>query len=112
MADLFCKFYDVTETPAILKARIFCTRRNRLEAFASACGRDPEQLKQEFATVARQQLLAVRDQRIRPGLDDKVLADWNGLMIDTLARAGAVLQIPEYLEAAHRASDDGLYENA
>ena len=102
VVELFCKFYDVTETGNFEGQNILHTTQS-LEAFASLCGREPKQLKQKFA-VARQQLLAIRDQRIRPGLDDKVLADWNGLMIDTLARAGAVLQMPEYLEAAARAS--------
>ena len=86
-----------------MKARIFCTKLQSFEAFASTRGCDPEALKYKIKG-ARQKLLAVRDQRIRPGLDDKVLADWNGLMIDTLARAGVVLEVPEYLAAARRAS--------
>ena len=42
----------------------------------------------------RTKLLAVRDLRVRPGLDDKVLADWNGLMIAALANASLMLGEP------------------
>ena len=48
----------------------------------------------------RARLLAVRDRRVWPGLDDKRLASWNALMIGALAEAGAVLGRPDYLEAA------------
>ena len=51
----------------------------------------------------RQQLLAARANRIRPGLDDKVLADWNGLMIAALVNAGVMLQQPQWIELAKRA---------
>ena len=48
-------------------------------------------------------LFDVRSRRIAPGLDDKVLADWNGLMIGALARAAAVFSRPEWLAAAQAA---------
>jgi hypothetical protein len=51
----------------------------------------------------RQQLLAARANRVRPGLDDKVLADWNGLMIAALVNAGVMLQQPQWIELAKRA---------
>ena len=50
-----------------------------------------------------ERLLTVRDQRIRPGLDDKVLADWNGLMIAAIARAAQRLDMPNWLEMARSA---------
>src|SRR5262245_28272123 len=48
----------------------------------------------------RAKLLARRAGRIRPGWDDKVLADWNGLMIAALAQAARVFDRPEWLELA------------
>ncbi len=48
-------------------------------------------------------LLAARAERTPPGRDDKVLADWNGLMIAALARAAAVFDRPDWLERARRA---------
>ena len=50
-------------------------------------------------------LLDARAARVRPGLDDKVLADWNGLMIAALVNAGIVLDEPSWLAMARRAFD-------
>jgi uncharacterized protein YyaL (SSP411 family) len=50
-------------------------------------------------------LLAAREKRVRPGLDDKVLADWNGLMIAALANAGAMLGEPDWIALGTRAFD-------
>jgi uncharacterized protein YyaL (SSP411 family) len=48
-------------------------------------------------------LLERRAKRVRPGLDDKVLADWNGMMIAALADAGAAFDEPHWIAAAVRA---------
>lgn len=49
---------------------------------------------------ARELLLAARNTRPWPGLDDKVLTEWNGMMLATLAEAAALLQRPDWLAAA------------
>ena len=53
----------------------------------------------------RSALVAARAQRIRPGRDDKVLADWNGLTIAALCRAGAAFGRPDWIERAASAFD-------
>ncbi len=53
--------------------------------------------------IMRAKLLAARALRVRPGLDDKVLADWNGLMIAALANAGALLGENAWIDLGARA---------
>ncbi len=53
--------------------------------------------------AARAKLLQARQPRIRPGLDDKILADWNALTISALAIAGRLLDETRYIDAARRA---------
>ena len=64
----------------------------------------PPDRMQEALSSAVPQLIAARDIRVRPHLDDKILTAWNGLMISALARAGAALDEPRYVEAAQRAT--------
>jgi uncharacterized protein YyaL (SSP411 family) len=52
--------------------------------------------------LARDKMLAVRSRRVRPHLDDKILASWNGLMLAAIARAYAVLGDERYRAAAER----------
>jgi hypothetical protein len=65
--------------------------------------RRPGDPPDDGAEALRQRLLEIRSQRPRPRLDDKIMADWNGLMIAAFARAGAVFGESRYLEAAHAA---------
>jgi uncharacterized protein len=58
----------------------------------------------------REKLLAARDRRVRPGLDDKRLTSWNALMIAALAEAGAALEQPRYLRAAGECAEFVLRE--
>ena len=59
----------------------------------------------EHLDAARQQLFAARNKRIHPHKDDKILTDWNGLMIAALAKGAKVLDEPEYTRAAKQSAD-------
>ncbi len=69
--------------------------RNILHVPLGASATPPPQLPE-----ARRILLAAREQRVRPGLDDKRLCSWNALMVSALADAGAALGREDYLDAA------------
>jgi uncharacterized protein YyaL (SSP411 family) len=54
---------------------------------------------------ARQKLFTAREQRIRPGRDEKILTSWNALMIKGMSRAGRILERPDFIASAARAMD-------
>lgn len=63
---------------------------------------------------AQQKLFAAREQRIRPGRDEKILGSWNGLMIAGMARAARIFNRPDWLHSAQQALDfvqHTLWEN-
>jgi uncharacterized protein YyaL (SSP411 family) len=90
----FRKAYDVTPEGNWEHHTIL--HRNRAPALLS----DEEERR---LTGLRAKLKTVRDKRAWPGWDDKVLADWNGLMIAALANASAVFERDDWLAAAMRA---------
>ena len=59
----------------------------------------------EFIQNCRTKLMKEREKRIHPLKDDKILTDWNGLMIAALSKGASVLQEPTYLKAAEKAAD-------
>lgn len=73
------------------------------------CQTDAQRIKSiaEAETAARlkAQLLPVREKRVRPGRDGKILTDWNGLAIAALAECGRALRKPEWISAAVAAFD-------
>ncbi len=79
------------------------------ETIAKLDGIATEQVEASLA-ASRAKLLAVREGRARPGLDDKILTGWNGLMIASLAKAAAVLQEPSYGRAGAQAAQFLLSE--
>jgi hypothetical protein len=90
--EFFAHHYDVTAAGNFEGHNIL----NRLKP------QERSQADETRLAGLRQKLLAVRATRIRPGLDDKVLADWNGMMIAALANAGLIFGETSWLDiAAH-----------
>ncbi|MGA2258712.1 MAG: thioredoxin domain-containing protein [Thermoguttaceae bacterium] len=102
-AAAFCYAYDVTAT-GNFEGRNILHLSKPIAVCAKILGRDAASLEEDLA-ADRIKLLDARTCRVRPGRDDKVLVSWNGLMIDAMARAGAVLNEPRYRTAAAAAAD-------
>ncbi len=92
-AEFFARHYGVTEAGNF-------EGRNILNNLARSARSDEDEAR---LSLLRARLLAVREKRVRPGLDDKVLADWNGLMIAALVNAGVAFDEPTWIELAGRA---------
>jgi uncharacterized protein YyaL (SSP411 family) len=95
-ADFFKRVYNVTPKGNWKRRSILNRRRSRPLLDEQA---------ETMLAECRKRLLDEREKRTRPDRDDKVLADWNGLVIAALARAGAVFGRSDWVEAAQKAFD-------
>ncbi len=102
-ARRFCAYYDVTAGGNWEHTNVLHTAKS-VEAVAKELSITAGELT-ETITRLRPKLYAVRAKRIAPGLDDKVITAWNGMMISAMAEAGRVFDIPRYRKAAERACD-------
>jgi uncharacterized protein YyaL (SSP411 family) len=93
--EFFARHYDVTEGGNFEGHTIL----NRLKH------QERSEADETRLTALREKLLAVRAKRVRPGLDDKVLADWNGMMIAALTNAGLIFGEAAWLDIAAKAFD-------
>jgi len=93
--EFFARHYDVSDE-GNFEGHTILNRLKRVER----SGADEARL-----ASLRAILLEARAARVRPGLDDKVLADWNGLTIAALVNAGVILDEPSWLDMARRAFD-------
>ena len=87
--DLALDWYEVTEAGNFEGTNILSRLHHRGDIV-----RNPQ------VERARALLLESRNTRLWPGLDDKVLTEWNGMMLATLAEGAALLQRPDWLAAA------------
>ena len=98
----FCAYYDITEA-GNWEGKSIPNVRRTVDHVAKGLGIDAEELRRSLRE-ARPKVYQARLQRVPPGLDDKVLTAWNGLMIGALATGAMVLGETRYLQAAERAA--------
>jgi uncharacterized protein YyaL (SSP411 family) len=99
-ADAAILLFGVSKTGNWEQTNIL-ERRIPDEVLMQRLGMGPEAFENWLKSV-RQRLYEARSQRVWPLTDDKVLADWNGLMLRALAEVGRWLGEPRYLEAARK----------
>ena len=97
----FCEAYGVT-FGGNFEGKNILHHPEPLTSIASRLGMSHETLLQQLK-IDKAMLLRVRNERIWPSLDDKVLCSWNALMITAMARAGVVFSKQNYLFAAEAA---------
>ena len=95
---LFNRYYGVTQ-PGNFEGRNILHVAHGSDAVAGESGVTEEELK-AIIDNAGVKLLEARAKRVRPGLDDKILTAWNGLMLRAWAEAGAVLGREDYIAVA------------
>ncbi|HLL78835.1 MAG TPA: thioredoxin domain-containing protein, partial [Ktedonobacteraceae bacterium] len=100
IATLFKSYYDVTERGNFEGKNILRVPREAREV-AQSEGVTLERL-QEALRQGRETLFQVREQRVHPGRDEKVLTSWNGLMLRSFAEAARYLDRADYLTIAER----------
>lgn len=101
---LLIRLYDVYEGGNFESGRNILRQRSSYSD-AAAVLEIPESEIYRRASEIRSQLFQARENRIHPLKDDKILTDWNGLMIAALAQAARALQEPEFAQAATKAAD-------
>jgi uncharacterized protein YyaL (SSP411 family) len=97
-AALFCAYYDVTEGGNFEGQNILNVTRSQADT-ARAANVTTERLN-EALERGRRELFAVRERRIKPNRDEKILTAWNGLMLAGFAEAAAILERDDYLSVA------------
>lgn len=101
-AQLFCQYYDITHAGNFEGRNVLHTKYS-VEEFSTLRGLEPTMVEHQLAEQ-RHKLWQAREKRIHPLKDDKILSGWNGLMIHSLAQAGAAFKNEIYLDAAVRAA--------
>ncbi len=97
-------YYGLTREPNFEQNYWNLEVTQSLAEIAQAIGIDPEQAQQRLAN-ARSKLFSVRELRIHPGRDEKILVSWNSLMIKGMARSGRIFKNTVWIYSAMLATD-------
>jgi len=96
--SLFCDFFDVTERGNFEGDNILHITSSIAET--AARNKISAEDLQAILNTGRQKLFTLREQRVKPGRDEKVLTAWNGLMLASFAEASAILERSDYRTVA------------
>ena len=107
--EWFADLYSVNEAGNWEHGRNILHRTRTDEQFAEHADWTMDEMH-EMLTGTHQKLMAVRETRIRPGLDDKILCSWNGLMLKGLVSAYRAFDEPEFLTLSIRLAHFLLYQ--
>ena len=99
-AAVFAAYYNITEAGNFEGKNIPNVTRSK-EDVAKSLGTSEAELDASLKE-SRRKLFELRETRIKPDRDEKILTAWNGLMLASFAEAGVVLDRPDYTDAARR----------
>src|SRR3989440_1098743 len=97
-ASIFCAYYDVTDGGNFEGQNILHVNSS-LNEVARNHGITADRA-QQIIDNGRRKLFEIREKRVKPGRDEKILTAWNGLMLASFAEAGAILNRADYREVA------------
>jgi uncharacterized protein YyaL (SSP411 family) len=109
--ELVSNIYNIKEAGNYLEESTGKTTGNNIIHFKNSISNIAKEINltekelENRIEIIRQKLFQEREKRIRPHKDDKILTDWNGLMIVALAKGFQILQEPIYLKVAKKAVD-------
>jgi uncharacterized protein YyaL (SSP411 family) len=102
-AAIFMRYYGVTEE-GNFEGKNVLTISSSIDQLAREFSMAEDEVRTTLQR-GRERLFAVREQRPRPGRDDKILTSWNALMLRAFALAGRIFNRVEYLDIARRNAD-------
>ena len=100
-AAIICKYYNVDESGNWEHGNNILLKKSSDKAIADEFDISELELE-ELLLKTKRTLLAEREKRVRPGLDDKILTSWNAIMLKGLVDAYSAIEEPEYLSFAKK----------
>lgn len=102
-AKIFCEYYDITPHGNFEGENILHIQTPP-DIFARKIGMDQQELE-DLLSTSRKKLFEEREKRIKPGLDDKILSSWNGIMIRGMAMGYQLTGKSDYLTACEKSAE-------